>query len=438
MLQGSELKSVSGVSIDSRSLKSKDAFIAIKGDRFDGHRFIPQAVRKKVSAVVVSKDNGRVPKRIPVVLVADTTKALGLLARYHRDRFAIPVIAITGSAGKTTTKEMVARVLEQRYRVLKNIATQNNHIGVPMTLLKLEKSHEAVVVELGTNHFGEIAWLTRIANPTIAVMTNIGESHLEFLGSLSGVFKEKLNIANAMKHRGTVVFNNDDSFLRRIPGKVVHHRLISFGINQKSRFRATGINFKNSSLRFRIKTRKGFELNTPAKHNVYNALAAICCGDLLNVKPREMQKALRDFRFPKGRQQVQMVGKLRIIDDSYNANPMSLRSAIETLNNLDVVGRKVLVCADMLELGAQSKKLHRQIGDLVARSCVDMLITVGNLSKNINQAARKRKSLEAHHHPTLASCCRRIKHYLKPKDTVLIKGSRAMKMDRLVETLKEA
>ena len=316
LIQGSGSEKFFGVSIDSRTVQRGNLFIAIKGDRFDGHDFIKQVARKKIAAMVISKENVNVPKKIPVIKVADTTKALGLLARYHRDRFEIPVIAITGSAGKTTTKEMSASVLAKRYRTLKNIATQNNHIGVPMTLLKLTKSHEAVVVELGTNHFGEIAWLTRVANPTIAVMTNIGESHLEFLKNLSGVFKEKLDIASTMNRRGTVIFNNDDPFLRRIPKCINRYRLVSFGMRRRSCYRVAGIRIENSSLRFRVNAMKGFELKTPAKHNVYNALAAICCGALLDVRPKHMRAALRNFRFPKGRQQVYSVGRLRIIDDS--------------------------------------------------------------------------------------------------------------------------
>ena len=439
LIKGKDSLRVSGISIDSRTIKRGDLFIAIRGKNFDGHDFIDQVIKKSASAIVVSNNHAILKRNIPIIKVADTTKTLGQIARFHRDRFNIPVIAITGSAGKTTTKEMVATVLNTRYNVLKNIATQNNHIGVPLTLLKLNKSHDVVVVELGTNHFGEIRWLAEIANPTIALLTNIGESHLEFFKNLSGVFKEKLQMIVHMRPSGRVIFNSDDPYLRKIETKKIRHRLIKFGLKPPSDYQADNIKIHNGPfLEFRVNRHIIFILKTPAKHNVYNALAAISCGRLFKIKYEEIKKALKHFRFPKGRQLIHKIGPWKVIDDTYNANPVSVRSAIETLSQLNTTGRKILVCADMLELGRQSQRLHRAMGDLVASLPLDLVITIGRFSKSISQVAKKRNgSLQAYHYLSLDEANRRLKNYIKPGDTILLKGSRSMHMERMLIFLEK-
>ncbi len=437
LLCGNTDVKIRGVSINSRTAKRGNLFIAIKGKRFDGHQFVNDAFKKSVAAILISKKDVSFSKNVTVIYVSDTTKALGKIARFYRGQFKIPVIAITGSAGKTTTKEMVASVLSRRYRVLKNIATENNHIGVPMTLLNLNSSHEAAVVELGTNHFGEIKYLTRIANPTIAVLTNIGESHLEFFKTRQGVFKEKFDIIRYMHNRGIVVFNNDDQMLRQIKSKKLKHRLVTFGVEQKCGYRAENISKKNNfSLEFQVKD-KMFILKSPARQNVCNALAAICCGTLLKVKTQDIQNALKSFRFSGGRQTIKHRGSFTIIDDAYNANPVSVRGAIETLHSLNGMGRKILVCADMLELGHQSKKLHRAMGERAAESRIDLLITVGRLSRVMAEGAKSsNKHFNVFHYDSIQPAYQKLKNFLRPKDVVLIKGSRGMSMEKLIQLLK--
>lgn len=437
-MQGDTGAKISGVSIDSRKAARGDVFIAIKGKNFDGHNFIKQVSGKSVAAVVVSKKNMIVKKDVTVIYVADTTKALGMIARFYRDKFKIPVIAITGSAGKTTAKEMIAAVLETQYRVLKNIATENNHIGVPMTLLRLNKSHQAVVVELGTNHFGEIRWLTTIANPTVAVMMNIGESHLEFFKNLAGVFKEKSQLVKNMEGHGVVVFNNDDKFLQKIKTVGAKHRLISFGLNTPSYFSASGIEVNSHRrLQFSINKDVPATLNTTAAHNVYNALAAVSCARLLKISYKNIAQVLEKFSFPKGRQLSYKVGKYNVIDDSYNANPVSFRGAVTSLGNLRTAGQKIIICGDMLELGAQSIRLHQSIGELIAGNNIDLVISVGKLSKYITQTAKHMNQwLQVYHCATIEKAYKRLRKFLQSGDTILIKGSRGMHMERMIDLLK--
>ena len=440
LIRGKNTARIPGVSIDSRTLKRGDLFIAIKGKNFDGHDFIKEVIKKSASAIIVSRRiHFPAAIAIPVILVTDTIKALGQIARFHRNRFPIPIVAITGSAGKTTTKEMVASVLGTEYSVLKNAATENNNIGVPLTLFKLNKSHEVAVVELGTNHFGEMRWLSKITNPTVAVFLNIAESHLEFLESLSGVFKEKFELVKNMSRDGCVIFNNDDHTLRKIAKKKIKQRLMSFGIETTCHYRANQICMEpDSTLRFRVNKREIIYLKTPARHNIYNALAAISCGRFLNISYANIRKALREFDSLKGRFSLYKIKQVRVIDDSYNANPLSLRSAIQTLDNLKIYGRRILVCADMLELGRYSRELHRSVGKFVADSQIDSVFTVGKLSRLISETAKRNRYLYARHYDSVAAAQKGLKQYLRPGDTLLLKGSRAMRMERILAFLQNS
>ena len=436
LVQGNPATVVKRVSTDSRDAQKGDLFIALIGDNFDGHDFIVQAVKKQASALVVSKKIA-VPDNIPVISVPDTAKALGNIAQFYRKSFRIPVIAVTGSTGKTTAKEMIAQVLSARYKVLKNISTENNHIGVPLTILRLRKTHHIAVLELGTNHFGEIRYLTQIAQPTVSVLTNIGESHLEFLKNLSGVFKEKFDIVRYMRPGGRVIFNNDDSYLTKIGVKKLKNRCISFGIYKKADYRATSIR-KNSAVKFRINRDEEIILHSSALHNVYNALSAICCGRLFKISYNDIRKAIKGFTPPKGRQVVHKRGSYAIIDDTYNSNPLSLKSAIDTLSRFHPAGRKILVCGDMLELGRESKRLHSEIGEVVARSGIDGVFSLGKDSRWLSQAAKKKNSrIDSDHFSLKGNLHRRLQQYIKPGDVILVKGSRRLRMEETVEFLKK-
>ena len=438
LLQGNPGVKLGRVSTDSRTLQSGDIFIAIKGDNFDGHDFIKEVAPNAV-LVIVAKEHIPIRKDTAVIYVKDTVKALGEIARFYRRKFKIPVIAITGSTGKTTTKEMLAKVLSAKFKVLSNVGTQNNHIGVPLTLFKLSKEHQVVVLEFGTNRFGDIRWLTHVAEPTVAVYTNIGESHLEFLKTPSGVLKEKLELAKNMPARSKIIINADNAYLAKLKERDLGKKIIRFGIQKKADYQASRCELvENRHMRFVVNGRYPMALRTPVAENIYNALAAISCGRLFRISYNDIKIALGQMDFPKGRQAVCKVGDYWFIDDTYNANPMSLRSAISTLSRLKTSGRKVLVCADMLELGAKSAPLHSAIGNFVAAANIDSVFTFGKFSRFISEAARaKNARLAVRHFTSLPQLHEQLKKYCRPGDAILVKGSRSMHMERTVDFLNK-
>lgn len=439
---------VSGVSIDSRSIPAGSMFIAIKGRRCDGHAFIAQALKKGARCLLVER--GAAGVRIPanaavwVLEVADTTRALGDLARFHRLRFDIPVIAVTGSNGKTTTKEMLATLLARRYTVLRTEGTQNNHIGLPMTLLRLRPRHQAAVLELGTNHFGEIAYLGGICLPTMCVITAIGPSHLEFFKSVAGVAREKLSLLRFLRPPAVALLNADDPLLARsavrsaVRSAGSSPAVITYGLKQPADFRARvfcGAGAAGAGVRFSV---HGSSYSLPAlgEHNVSNALAALAICRLLGMSRAELRRGMKQIRLPAGRLQLRKAGGINFIDDSYNANPFSLSQALRCFRQLPVAGRKIVVMGDMLEMGKQSARFHRQAGREAAAFC-DCLICVGTLSQAAAVAAR-RAGMAA----TAVLCCAdsgqasRIVASLRPgkNDLVLVKGSRGMHLETIFET----
>ncbi len=437
LLSGNLYRKVKGISTDSRTVTRTDCFIALVGEHLNGHDFLEQVVKKGARVLLVSRRIKSLPD-VSIIYVSDTTKALGLLANYHRRRFSIPVIAITGSAGKTTTKEMIAHVLSSKYKVLKNYKTENNHFGVPYTLLKLKNSHQAAVIEVGTNRFGDIPWLSCIVEPTIAVFTNIGESHLEGLVSKEGIFKEKFSLVDHMPKNGTVIFNDDDPILRRIRAKKLAIKKIGYAIKTKTDLQATAIKtVKKFYTQFSLSDKK-YLVKSLGSHNVYNALAAIACAKKCRLGHQNIVKGLASFPFPSGRQEIRQIRKNIIINDSYNANPVSFRAAIDLLNSLDIPGKKILVCADMLELGRQTVKLHKDMGQVVGRSSVDMVFTIGQFAKHVAVEARKSNpSIGICQLPNIEELSQQLLKNVSPGDAVLVKGSRRMKMERAIEFLEK-
>jgi UDP-N-acetylmuramoyl-tripeptide--D-alanyl-D-alanine ligase len=437
LLLGNGTANAGGVSIDSRTMKKGDVFIAIQGDRLDGHDFVRQAVGKGAPVLVVSRKVA-CPKTVTVISVKDTTRALGQIASAHRRHFNIPVIAVTGSAGKTTTKDMIASVLGTRFKVLKNFRTENNQYGVPLTVLRLNASHEALVLELGTNRPGDIGWLTQIARPTIAVMTNIGESHLEGLKSKAGVFREKFDLVKGTAPDGHVIFNKDDPCLQKIFRKRIPQRMTTYALREQADYHADRIRLQdNRRISFCVRGRV-FTLATPAEHGVYNALAAIACGRLLDISYGDMIDALRALRGADHRQEIRNVRGVLIVDDTYNSNPVSFAGALRTLDSLKAVGRKILITADMRELGRQSKRLHEEQGRLIARSCADVAVAVGRHSRGTAQAVKKANPrISTFYYPTVDDLHKRLDHVCQRGDIILVKGSRAMRMERTVAFIEE-
>ena len=436
LVQGPGRGRVASVCIDSRIAKKGELFIAIKGDVFDGHDFIDGVVARGVRVLVVHKPVKVKEPQVSVILVKDTVRALGDIARFHRMRFKIPVIALTGSAGKTTTKEMIAAVLGRKYKVLKNEGTQNNHIGVPLTLLKIKVSHRIVVLECGTNQPGDIAWLADVVRPGFAVFTNIGESHLERLKTIQGVFNEKWILTSHMGPEDTLIVNADDTFLSRQINKKSIFKIKSFALKAKADWTARDIRIKSGRyLNFKV-GRKIVELNSCGVNNVYNALAAFGCGVLFKVPIQDIVQALKNFEFPQGRGQIVRLGQGWLVNDTYNANPVSMRSALQTLQALETDFKRIFVAADMLELGRQSRALHQALGRGIAATKIDILITTGRLAGLMAaQAKLKNKNMQVFACRDVESAQKCLAKVFHNGDAVLIKGSRRMKMEQVAEFL---
>jgi UDP-N-acetylmuramoyl-tripeptide--D-alanyl-D-alanine ligase len=437
-LQFGRMSQVNGISIDSRTIQKGNVYVAIQGNRLNGHDFITAARRKGAVAVVVSQKVA-CPDDLAVVLVKDTTRALGRIAAWHRRQFDIPVIAVTGSTGKTTTKEMIAAVLGKRYNVLKNIKTENNQFGVPLTLLRLNPLHEIAVLELGTNQPGDIRWLSQITWPTMVVFTNIGDSHLAGLKNRRGVFAEKIQLIKYLPPSGVVLFNNDDLFLSKLHKYNLRQKIVSFACDADAQYQARNISVvHNRRIDFSVGRHK-LTVQSPAMHNVRNALAAISCGRYYKISYNDVRSALAGFQFSSARQEISRVGKYWLIDDTYNANPLSLESAIRTLDAMRIKGRRVVVFGDMLELGVGSKALHQDAGRMIARSDTDIILTTGRHARYTTQAALDTgKNIKAVHCEDLRGVHGWLKRVCTPGDAILVKGSRGMRLERTVAYVRKS
>ncbi len=444
---GSSAASIRGISTDSRHLQSGQAFLAIRGPQFDGHAFGAAAVARGASALIVQAGQASsTGGTVPVIAVPDTTAALGALARAHRRRVRVPVIAVTGSCGKTTTKEMLAAVLGARYRVLASVGTENNQYGVPQTLLRLMPAHEVVILELGTNHPGEIARLAAIAEPTIGVLTNIGLAHLEFLGSLGGVLHEKTALLRALGADGTAIVNGDDPVLRCA---LIEHppagALLRFGTGRHCDLQARRIEPLALGTRCVVDgalapTPFPVALSLLGHHQVLNALAAITCGLHLGVPSTEIARALAAMPPVPMRLEPLRVNGLTILNDCYNANPVSMRQALEVLRQYPGERPTVFVCGDMGELGPGTRAFHREVGRWARESQVDVVVAVGthaaSVAEGVASGRDRRDGLWAC--ATLAEAEARLDQLALTRGTVLVKGSRAMGLERLVARLMES
>lgn len=422
-----------GVSIDSRSVKRGDLFIAIKGIRFDGADFIGKAIEAGASGVVVSQHGKCDCGEVTRIRVGDTLRALGDIAAYHRNRFNIPFIGITGSNGKTSVKELTAHLLGSKYNILKNIGTENNLVGVPLTLLRLEKEHSIAVLELGANHPGEIGRLSEILRPDAGVITNIGESHLEFFKDKSGVFKAKTEMINSLDKDSILVINGDDEMLSEIKSRA---RIIKFGLERSNDFRATDIT-SGESISFMMNGSHRFTVGAIGKHNVYNVLASLAVVSGFGINPGDAGEALSGFRFPRMRMEFRRVNGIGVINDAYNSNPLSLRNAIEAFSDLETKGRRIVVSGDMFELGEKSRFYHNDAGRLIAGSPVDFLVTVGRLSRFTREGASS-AGMDAEKIRSCSDAAEAamvLKKIIRSGDTVLIKGSRAMHMEAIIDIL---
>lgn len=443
---------VTGVSIDSRTLSVGEAFFAIKGHRLDGHAFLSDAAARGASCLVVHHLPDELPATAPVALVDDTTRALGRLAAFHRSRFDLPVVAVTGSNGKTTTKEMLGAVLAIRGTVLKPDGSLNNQWGLPLTLLRLSPDHQALVVELGTNQPGEIASLASLCRPTVGVVTTVAAAHTEFFKTLEGVREEKAALVRAIPADGAVVLNSDDPLVGTMAAEA-RGRVITAGFGPRAQVRAVGDILERVGevvFTLEIEGRRGaVKLAFSGRHNVTNALVSAGAGvALLGLAFEEIVAGLEAARPLKGRMIWRRAGSVRILDDTYNANPASVGAALDAVAVArrapgDSVtdgtspgrGRLVVALADMLELGGFAPEAHREVGRRVAALGAAEFVGAGPLMQHAVDAAREAGLLDSHHVETFEDTVALLLKRLGPGDTLLVKGSRRMRMERVVDTL---
>lgn len=421
-----------GLSLDTRSINPNNLFIAIRGERFDGHDFIELAKQHGAAAAMVDH---AIDTDLPLVLVQDTKKALGELAQQHRRQFSIPIIALTGSCGKTTSKEMIRSILAEAGPVLTNFKNYNNDIGVPLTLLNLTDRHRYAVIEMGANHPGEIAYLTQITQPNVSLVTNIGPAHLQGFGSMTGVARAKSEIFSGLTKEGVAIINADDKFTDVLQKASAAFRQISFGLSESYDFSATNIQVDaDGKTTFLLHAPNGKEmmlsLSLPGQHHVMNALAAAAATHPLGIELSQIKSGLEKTQAVPGRMIVIKTKQgMTLIDDSYNANPSSVAVALNLL--ADYSGQRIFVMGDMGELGQDALNYHRQIGELAKRLNIDFVYTYGDLSKETAKAFGNHAKHYTNHHELILA----LKRYLPENVTILIKGSRSARMEKVVAAL---
>lgn len=423
------------VCTDTRKIQPGSLFVCLRGERFDGHSFASQAAQLGAAALLVDHP---VDADVPQLVVTDTGKALLQLAGWYRRRFQLPVVGLTGSVGKTTTKEFIALVLGAKYNTLKTQGNLNNEIGVPQMLFRLEDSHTAAVIEMGMNHFGEISRLTRAVAPTVGLITNIGVSHIENLGSRAGILQAKLEILEGMAPDAPLIVNMDNDMLRTV--KLGDRPLLTFAIDDQSAdFTATDIAEQGSTTTFTVHHStftQPVTIPTVGIHNVYNALAAMAVGYVTGVDSAAAASALANY-VPAGmRQNLVQVGGVQVIEDCYNASPDSMRAALQTLGKLPV-HRRYAVLGAMLELGDYAKKAHTQVGKMAAENGIDGVLAYGADAAYIVEAAKQAGLENARLFDTKEALAQSLAQQVQPGDGVLFKGSRGMHLEDVMHTVYE-
>ena len=451
VLQRGKRKIIKSISIDTRKLKQKDLFIALKGENFDGHKFIREAIKKGALGIVLSRVpswlNSIISKKqnysdLLVIKVDDTLIALQELAGYYRKMLNCLVVGITGSNGKTTTKEMIFSILKLKFPVLATEGNLNNQIGLPLTLLKLEEKHRICILEMGASNRGEIARLAQISDPQVGLITNVSNAHLESFGSLKNVLSGKMELVNALSlKKGVAILNIDNIWLKKgLETNKIKCKYLTYGIKNQGDIYATDIKNLSYGIEFKlhIKNKSGkIRLPMLGVFNIYNALAASAIGLNLNIDFSLIKQALENFSpIPMRMQKISFKG-IEIINDAYNANPVSMKNAILAFSKKFSQGKKILILGDMLELGKDTVKEHKKTGKIAAKAC-DLLFTLGDLSIFIAQEAKKAgmKKENIFVFKDRKKLAFELKKIVEKKDTLLFKASRAMKMEEIVKGLK--
>jgi len=436
-----ERRFFTGVSIDSRTTKAGDCFFAIPGENFDGHDYVADAFAKGAVCAIVNKN--QVTSYEPpgtILTVDDTIKALGDFAREYRRQASFKVIAITGSAGKTTTRQIAYRALSRRFRVFQSPKNFNNNIGLPLTLLGADPDDQIVIAELGSNHPGEVAYLTGIAAPDVAVVINVHPAHLEGFGDLQMVAKEKLSIAEGLSKNGLLIINADMVKWLNYQLPVTNNQIMTFGKSDGSDYQARNIISDGSASRFTI---DGTEVYLPlaGPGNVENALAAWAVCSQFGLTIDDFAQAVKTASPPPMRAELLKIGTLTVLNDCYNANPASMKNALHILSDLNSDGKRrtVFICGDMAELGVQAERFHTELGISIAQAKVQLLLTVGKFTKITAEAARTSAeyNLQIKCFEDTLSACNNLHEFIKDYDIILVKGSRTAGLEMAVEKLKE-
>lgn len=444
LLQGSAAKAFRGVSINSRTIEKEELFVCIQGENFDGHNFLGEAINKGAAGIILSDpvhlsgnmiSGGNSPF---VIQSQNTLRALQDLAGYQRTRFPFQVVAVTGTNGKSTTKEMIASIIETKYKTLKTQGNLNNHIGLPLTLLARKPEHEVGVLEMGMSAAGEIKRLAEIAKPDIGVITNISVGHLDQLKTIKDVQAAKGELFDAITKEGTAIVNADDPLVLEL-AKSLRVKKITYGIEQSSDVQASNIQNEGSSgFTFTAKVFNqtiSVNLSQIGYCNIYNALAALATGHSLGISGKDMSRGLENYQqIPQRNEQIHYEG-VTLINDAYNANPQSMREALKTLSEFNTQGKRFLIIGDMLELGLLSESAHHELGQEIILSNVDHLVTVGPLASLVAESAKKnpRHPLQIGKFNTHAEAVSYLLRNVEKGDCLLIKGSRGTKMENIIQ-----
>ena len=433
------------VCTDSRRVQAGDLFLALTGEKYDAHDYLTEVARRAAAVVVIEEAKAdratSLAGLLGVVTVPDTKVALGRLAAWYRDRFTLPVLAIAGSNGKTTTKELLASILRQRGPALWSEASFNNDIGVPLTLLQLDRSHQAAVLEVGTNHPGELSALLRMVQPRYGLLTNVGREHLEFFGDLEAVAREEGSLAEFLPAAGKLFINGDSQWTPTIVRRA-SAAVVTVGLEAGNDWVGQEIRVGEDGVRFAVKAplRKfagEYRLRLLGRHQVPNALLALAAGAELGVSPSQARTGLAECVPPKMRLQLWETHGVRVLDDAYNANADSMVAALETLRDLPCRGRRVAVLGDMAELGVHTAEAHREIGRRSAELGVQRLVAVGQFARETAEAARAEGLQEVSEFPDVTSAAQAVGALVQPGDVVLLKASRATGIEAVGEALRK-
>ncbi|PYK10650.1 MAG: UDP-N-acetylmuramoyl-tripeptide--D-alanyl-D-alanine ligase [Verrucomicrobia bacterium] len=425
---------IAKVSSDSRTVKPGELFVALRGENFDGHDFVESAAKAGAAGAIVDSNwKGSVPKNFALIRAKDTLQAYQELAANYRKSLTLKVVAITGSNGKTSTKDFAAAVLARRFRVTKTVGNFNNHVGVPRTILEATSGDEVGVWEIGMNHPGEIATLAKVAAPDVAVITNIGLAHLEFMGSRERIAEEKGALAEAVGPEGTVILNADDPFTKdiatRTRGKVILAGTTT-GTIQAADISQSGTGTDFTILEGAHRCRA--QLPVPGLHMVQNALLAVAAGRVFGVSLEDCAAGLLAAPLTKARLQIRDIGGVQFLDDSYNANPDSMKAALRTLVELDADGKRIAVLGEMRELGDESERGHREVGETAAALKIDQLIAIGNAAAAIADGARHAGLRKTTVVNSTSEAAELLNEIAGPGDLILIKGSRAARTEEVI------